>query len=324
MAIHWCEITDIDGTPCAKERGHSDYHEAPGRRWAVLGPEVACAGCASLRAEVAQQQAQLAECYRLSGADPDGNEDWRLAPEAVEEVRQLRQDSDAEADRALALDKRVTRLERERDEARARGDYEQGRAEQLLADLHEESAESARLRGACEEAKELLRADAVENRILRSAFNVLTAALTPAPVERCETECDKGSRCTLPAEHGDRHETEHGCIAYDPRPTPAPVEGEGERRTPPPPPVMPLGSARMGSSVLACAVAPERDPSPFDPKASTHEPPESQGSCFVCGKAIPFGTAQMMFSDGRGAHMYCEQRALELIETEAVQKASET
>ena len=25
-------------------------------------------------------EADLAECYRLSGADPDGDEDWRLAP----------------------------------------------------------------------------------------------------------------------------------------------------------------------------------------------------------------------------------------------------
>lgn len=31
----------------------------------------------------------LAACYRLSGADPDGNEDWRLAPRAVGEIRRL-------------------------------------------------------------------------------------------------------------------------------------------------------------------------------------------------------------------------------------------
>lgn len=36
----------------------------------------------------------LAECYRQSGADPDGNEDWRLAREAVEEVTQLRKNFD--------------------------------------------------------------------------------------------------------------------------------------------------------------------------------------------------------------------------------------
>lgn len=42
---------------------------------------------------------------------------------------------------------------------------------------------------------------------------------------RCTTTCDHGSRCTLPAGHADDgHETEHGCIAYDPRP---PVAGAG-------------------------------------------------------------------------------------------------
>jgi hypothetical protein len=44
---------------------------------------------------------QLAECYRLSGADPDGNEDWRLAPRAVEEVRRLRKEYDEEEDKLL-------------------------------------------------------------------------------------------------------------------------------------------------------------------------------------------------------------------------------
>ena len=41
--------------------------------------------------------ADLAECYRLSGADPDGDEDWRLAERAVEEVRRLRTDYDKAA-----------------------------------------------------------------------------------------------------------------------------------------------------------------------------------------------------------------------------------
>lgn len=39
-------------------------------------------------------EGQLAECYRLSGADPDGNEDWRLATDAVEEVTRLRNEYD--------------------------------------------------------------------------------------------------------------------------------------------------------------------------------------------------------------------------------------
>jgi hypothetical protein len=37
--------------------------------------------------------------------------------------------------------------------------------------------------------------------------------------DRCVTRCDHDSRCTLPDGHTptDRHETEHGCICYDPR-----------------------------------------------------------------------------------------------------------
>jgi chromosome segregation ATPase len=50
----------------------------------------------------------LAECFRLSGADPDGNEDWRLARGAVDAVRELRKDYDA-----------ACGFEAERDEARA-------------------------------------------------------------------------------------------------------------------------------------------------------------------------------------------------------------
>jgi hypothetical protein len=43
---------------------------------------------------IAELEADLATCYRLSGADPDGNEDWRLAGRAVSEVRRLRDESD--------------------------------------------------------------------------------------------------------------------------------------------------------------------------------------------------------------------------------------
>lgn len=43
---------------------------------------------------VEQLEAWLAECYKLSGADPDGNENWRLAPHAVHAVGELRKDHD--------------------------------------------------------------------------------------------------------------------------------------------------------------------------------------------------------------------------------------
>jgi hypothetical protein len=45
-------------------------------------------------ARIEQLEKDLAECFRLSGADPDGNEDWRLAPRAVAEVRRMREDLD--------------------------------------------------------------------------------------------------------------------------------------------------------------------------------------------------------------------------------------
>jgi hypothetical protein len=46
------------------------------------------------RQRIAQLESWLAECYKLTGADSDGNEDWRLAPRAVEEVARLRQELD--------------------------------------------------------------------------------------------------------------------------------------------------------------------------------------------------------------------------------------
>ena len=58
----------------------------------------------ALRDALDAAHADLAECYCLTGADPSGgmkgdvDEDWRLAPEAVREVRRLRKEyDDAEA-----------------------------------------------------------------------------------------------------------------------------------------------------------------------------------------------------------------------------------
>jgi cell division septum initiation protein DivIVA len=56
---------------------------------------------------------QLGQCFRLSGADPDGNENWRLAPRAVDAVRQLRQDYDEACDEAEKLRQRIAELEGE-------------------------------------------------------------------------------------------------------------------------------------------------------------------------------------------------------------------
>lgn len=56
-----------------------------------------------LQTEGCKRDAALAECYRLTGADPDGNEDWRLAPDAVGEVRRLRAEYDEACRELLEL-----------------------------------------------------------------------------------------------------------------------------------------------------------------------------------------------------------------------------
>lgn len=56
----------------------------------------------------------LAECFRQTGADPDGNEDWRLARDAVREVTEFRVEYDKLADENIAL-----RAERDAAVARA-------------------------------------------------------------------------------------------------------------------------------------------------------------------------------------------------------------
>lgn len=48
--------------------------------------------------EVERLTTMLADCYRESGADPDGNEDWRLAESAVRAVKETRADAEREAD----------------------------------------------------------------------------------------------------------------------------------------------------------------------------------------------------------------------------------
>ena len=52
----------------------------------------------------------LAECYRLSCADPDGDEDWRLATAAVPEVRRLRKDYDEACDENVTLAREAREL----------------------------------------------------------------------------------------------------------------------------------------------------------------------------------------------------------------------
>lgn len=47
---------------------------------------------------IAELESDLAQCYKITGEDPDGNEDWRLATYAVDAVERLREESDGTTD----------------------------------------------------------------------------------------------------------------------------------------------------------------------------------------------------------------------------------
>jgi hypothetical protein len=72
-----------------------------------------------VKAERDKHVQDLAECYRLSGADPDGKEDWRLAPEAVQEVRDMRKAYNKAVERELGFEDKWKQAELERDAAMA-------------------------------------------------------------------------------------------------------------------------------------------------------------------------------------------------------------
>lgn len=61
---------------------------------------------------VKRLKGQLAECFRLTGADPDGNEDWRLAEDAVDEVKGLRADHDQLGEEIEALRDKLAKAEK--------------------------------------------------------------------------------------------------------------------------------------------------------------------------------------------------------------------
>ena len=84
----------------------------------------------ALVAEVERLHFLLAECYRATGADPDGNDDAMLARHALVKVKMLREEADSEGARADAAEARVAELERDlADTNRVRADYDHDRRE---------------------------------------------------------------------------------------------------------------------------------------------------------------------------------------------------
>ncbi|MFA6242686.1 MAG: hypothetical protein WC655_17235 [Candidatus Hydrogenedentales bacterium] len=81
------------------------------REWAKAHPDAKLFGEA---ADVLDIQARtLGEIYKETGADTDGNEAWRNAPYAFEEVRRLRAEYDAQAAQIAALTQERNAAEQE-------------------------------------------------------------------------------------------------------------------------------------------------------------------------------------------------------------------
>lgn len=82
------------------------YFTSDGKGW--IRESDCFAMIAALLADRDAKDAQLAECFRLAGADTDGDDYApRLAPRAVDAVRQLRADYDEAGDECESLRQRV-------------------------------------------------------------------------------------------------------------------------------------------------------------------------------------------------------------------------
>lgn len=209
--MRWCETADIDGTPCAKELGHSGFHEAPGRRWERLGPAVAlesrdtvmcgrcghrripgpvCIACVDeevreLRREMDQLRSQVSQLTRER--DEARREVGWPACDAVLTAAGLPAVADG---KHAPLSVRVQKLVEERDELL---EEVAGR----IADMSEARAESARLRTIAQDYLALLRADGAECTCAPEDTCPLcrvTAALSPAPGGPTVSERERAAR----------------------------------------------------------------------------------------------------------------------------------
>lgn len=76
--------------------------------WDESGPRgLAKLAVEKYSAEIDRLNGLLAAIFRETGADPDGNEDWRLATYALDEVQRLRRESDEADDRIVQLERAI-------------------------------------------------------------------------------------------------------------------------------------------------------------------------------------------------------------------------
>jgi hypothetical protein len=84
-------VPEPDRLPDAEELSRLRTFSKPGTRYGDKSLRLVGEAVAVLLPAYERQVEQLAECYRLTGSDCDGNEDWRLARHAVGAVRELRE-----------------------------------------------------------------------------------------------------------------------------------------------------------------------------------------------------------------------------------------
>ena len=100
--------------------------------------------------------------------------------------------------------------------------------------------------------------------------------------DRCVTRCDHDSRCTLPDGHtpADRHETEHGCICYDPRDKALNDALLGEA----------AAVRRAESAEIGCEIAYRREPAQAEGDAHEYRHDQSMGASeYIRECHVPMG-----------------------------------
>lgn len=84
-----------------------------------------CRFCTEYERLLKGERSQLAQCYRLTGSDPDGDSDAHLARHAVQAVKELREEADRAGEweeRAFKAEARAVDLEAQWDEHQRRSD----------------------------------------------------------------------------------------------------------------------------------------------------------------------------------------------------------
>lgn len=232
-------------------------------------PQPACASCARLREElraqsvlmvrqVGRMQAKIGELRTEVKHQTERHQAVLSGYRYVARLLGIDTSGDVEPGDVHAA---IAQLTRERDEARRA--FERAVDDQEMDDAREAS-EVAALRASVEQLTrerdgyklEIARANAIANDARAESARLRGAVEAVLSKAGCFCECD----CDVDG-HGEDCEM---CVSCR-------VEAALS-----PAPETPLGAAPLTSSVLACAVAPERDPdvtpSPWDPRASRREP----------------------------------------------------